>query len=320
LPRLEFLSERTGFIGFSNWISYFRIVGELESSRLELTTVTASGDVANPRGMLAAGGYLFVADQGDRQDDAPGDMFSLDGSLLRFRLGDDGELTDREVLIGQIPVGTELHGTNGLALGPDGLVYLSLGGTISEVPDGVPNEEWLGTVLRFDFDAENIEIYASGIRNIYDLEFDDAGRLWGVDNDGPTWRGFRAEEVVQIKEGANYGYPNEGTHVPHEIRTDPPVWSYSGEDVEGSAGIELAEKLGLNKGVFIGSRVLHFFRYDEDERGVFAAGDFDFQGTEVVFSRQGYFTVVEASEDDYLFVGVSGLSLNSALYVLDITD
>ena len=82
------------------------------------------------------------------------------------------------------------------------------------MPDGVTDEAWLGTVLRFHLDAENIEIYANGLRNIYDLEFDDAGPLWGVDNDGPTWRGFRAEEVVQIKEGANYGHPYEGTPLP----------------------------------------------------------------------------------------------------------
>ena len=316
---LVFLTDRSGFISFSDSISHFQLVGAIEESMLELTTATQSTDVSNPRGLVLTDGFLFVADMGKRQEEASGDLYSTTGSVVRFQVGENGELSDRQVVIDEIPIANGLHGVNGLAVGADGLVYLSIGGTRSDLPEDVPNVDWLGTVVRFGLEGEDIEVFANGLRNVYDIEFDASGRLWGVDNDGPTDRGYRAEEVLQIKEGADYGYPFEGTYGNHMVRTDAPVYTYSGHDVEGTAGIELAEKLGIESGIFIGARVVHFFRYDEDEAGVFAAGDFDFQGTEVVFSRQGFFSVVEASGDGYLYVGVTGLSLNSNLYILDVT-
>lgn len=318
-PRdLVFLTDRSGFISFSDSISHFQLVGAIEESRLDLTTATQSNDVSNPRGLVLTDGFLFVADMGERQKEAPGDMFSTAGSVVRFQVGEDGKLSDRKVVIDEIPIASDLHAVNGLAVGADGLVYLSIGGIRSPTKD-VPNSDWLGTVVRFGLNGEDIEVFARGLRNVYDIEFDASGRLWGVDNDGPTDRGYRAEEVLQIKEGADYGYPFEGTYGNYMVRTDAPIYTYSGHDVEGTAGIELAEKLGIESGVFIGARVVHFFRYDEDEAGVFAAGDFDFEGADVVFSRQGFFSVVEASGDGYLYVGVTGLSLNSNLYVLDVT-
>lgn len=319
-PRdLVFLNARSGFISFPNSITHFAIVGDVGDGRIELTDRTPSAEIINPRGLALGGGFLFVSEQGDREENAPGDMYSTNGAVVRFAVGPGGELTDRKVLIDQVPIASSLHGINGMAVGPDDHIYLSIGGTKSELSPETPNAGWVGTILRFDFDGGNVHVFARGLRNVYDLEFDARGRLWAVDNDGPTLRDYRAEEVLQIKEGAHYGYPFEGTYGPHSIRTDPPLGAFAGHDLEGTAGIELAENLDIGTGLLVGARVLHLFQFAEDSEGPYFSGEFDRQGNQVLFSRQGYFTIVEASEEGLLFAGVTGLSLNSNLYILRIS-
>ena len=320
-PRdLVFINSRSGFISFSNSITYFEILGQIEENRIEFTDRTPSGEIVNPRGLALAQGFLFVSEQGDRDEDAPDGMYSANGSVIRFVVGLSGELSNKQVLIEEIPIAGDLHGINGMTGGPDGLIYVSIGGRNSKEAPETPNAEWLGTILRFDVDGENVEIFARGFRNVYDLEFDALGRLWGVDNDGPTLRDYRAEEVIQIKEGAHYGFPFEGTFGTYRIRTDSPVWAFTGHDVEGTAGIELAENLDIGSGLFVGARVLHLFRFSDGAEGLYSSGEFDRQGDEVIFSRQGYFTIVEASDDGLLFAGVTGLSLQSNLYILRIDN
>lgn len=318
-PRdLVFTGSSTGYISFPTSIAYFEVTGSGEDYRLDLTHVVDSAGIDNPRGLSIADRYLFASEQGQPEDDAPQGMYSTSGQVVRFEIADDGTLHDRTVIVEQVPVVSVLHGINGQAVGPDGMVYVSIGGAIRELTPEPPNFEWLGTVLRFDVDGAGPEVYASGLRNVYDLEWDEQGRLWGVDNDGPTFRGYRGEEILQIKEGENYGYPHEGTFVAHQVRTDGPVWAHTGPDVEGTAGIELSQNLGLETGILIGARSLTFLPYFEDDNGIYAGTDFDIQGLEVLFDRQGYFTIVEASDNELLYVGVTGLSLQSNLYLLQV--
>lgn len=315
---LVFTGPTAGYISFPDSIAFFEVVGSGAERSLELTEVVDGAGIDNPRGLEASNGYLFASQQGQAQDDAPEGMYSTRGEVIRFAIAEDGSLSDRTVIIEEVPAVSVLHGINGLAAGPDGLIYLAIGGAMRELTPEPPNFGWLGTILRFDVDGNDIEVYADGLRNVYDLEWDENGRLWGVDNDGPTFRGYRAEEVLQIKEGQNYGYPHEGTYAPYRVRTDGPVWAHTGPDVEGTAGIELSEKLDLGTGILIGARSLTYLPYSEDDSGLYAGTDFDIQGLEVVFDRQGYFTIVEASGEGLLYVGVTGLSLQSNLYLLEV--
>ena len=320
-PRdLALTGPDTGYISFPDSIASFRIEGAGSDRSLMLDDAVDSSGIDNPRGLTFDGQYLFVAQQGQQEEDAPPGVFSTNGQVIRFTVGPDGDLTDRTVIVDDVPTISFLHGINGLAVGPDSMIYLSIGGTLDQLDPAPPNSEWIGTVLRFDPEGESIEVFAKGLRNIYDLEFDSQGRLWGVDNDGPTYRGYRAEEVLQIKEGGDYGYPFEGTFGEYQVRTDGPIWAYTGHDVEGTAGIELTENLGLEPGLLVGARTLTHVPLSEDENGLYASTDFDFQGSEVVFARQGYFTIVEAGESGLLYVGVTGLSLESNLYLLQVSD
>jgi len=95
-----------------------------------------------------------------------------------------------------------------------------------------------------------VKVFARGLRNVYGLAFDDRGGLWGVDNDGETASGWRAEEVLHIRPGRHYGYPQEGSFGLHEIRDDLAIWHVEGV---GSAGILWAGDVGLGPGLLIGS-------------------------------------------------------------------
>ncbi len=314
---LVFADDRSGYIAFEDRVAHFWRDGDIADG-FDFRDVIGPEPGFQPRGVTIADGYLFVSDQGGSQAEADGTAPDV-GTVLRFVIGGDGSLSQRTPILDDVPVADALHGINGLATGPDGLVYLAVGGTREPVEPTPPNPEWLGTVLRFDTDGNDLEVYARGLRNVYDLEFDAEGRLWGADNDGPSDRGYRAEEILQIKEGAHYGYPAEGTFGPHSVRTDPALWAFMGEEAEGSAGIELGEAVGLEGGLLVGARSLSYFAFGEDEAGPYAAGEVDYQGLPTVLNRQGYFTVVEASEG-LLYVGVNGLSLSSELYVISLED
>ncbi len=100
---------------------------------------------------------------------------------------------------------------------PPGLVVL----TGAYRPFGVPNiiDEVAkggvpcgGSVLRFDPDGTNMELYAWGLRNPVGLQFDRSGQLW-VTSQGMEERGSRLvladpDYVVRVERGAWYGWPD----------------------------------------------------------------------------------------------------------------
>jgi putative heme-binding domain-containing protein len=179
------------------------------SPRVEpLPTARRIGDA---QGLLFAHGSLYVSVNSDSKEK---------GGLWRCRDedGDDRfEIVER--LIEYTPGGE--HGGHGLALGPDGLLYLMLGNhtehfdgswvfDTEEVPpkafaatsplrhyaeDLALKREWDpnghavnilapgGYVVRFDRDASSVELFSGGYRNAYDLAFSPDGELFTYDSD-----------------------------------------------------------------------------------------------------------------------------------------
>ena len=103
-----------------------------------------------------------------------------------------------------------MHGPNGIAFGPDGYGYVGVGGRADhgEILDGsnMPDEmqPLEATILRFNPDGSEVEPYAYGFRNPYDISWDADGRLFATDNgrDGEV-----ADELHIVKPGAQHGYP-----------------------------------------------------------------------------------------------------------------
>lgn len=99
------------------------------------------------------------------------------------------------------------HNMHGLTVGPDGKIYFTIGDKALNVttPDGRHLEyPFCGSCLRCNPDGSDLEVFAYGLRNTFEIAFDKFGNLFGVDNDGdfPTER----ERLVYITEGSDTGW------------------------------------------------------------------------------------------------------------------
>lgn len=131
--------------------------------------------------------------------------------ILRFHdERGDGSLIERaSILKMQTEADYPHNGMSGLALGPDGKVYLGLGenrgkpwlltGSDGSTANGVDG----GGVFRFDPDGNHLQYWAVGMWNPFGLTFDPAGRLFAVDNDPGAGENCR---LMQVLRGSDHGY------------------------------------------------------------------------------------------------------------------
>ena len=318
---LVFSGESEGYVTLGQGkILHFELPTEPAG---DLQTRVVTNDLENPRGLAILDGVLFVVDQGEfpcpeircKGGDLPElDYFEAEakileesnGSIFAFDVLPNGNLGQKRTILTGLPAANFHHGANGKEVGPDGMLYVSIGGLDGlydkqEILDDIegPDLELVGTIIRFQPDGGRFEIFAQGLRNVYGLAFDRQGLLYGVDNDGITRGGWRREEVLQIKQGANYGYPYEGTFGVHEIRDDNPIWVTDGI---GSAGIEWAENVGLGSGLVIGScNGIRYLAMTDDENGRFLEARED---STVLATISGCVTIIEPGPVQNMMVGV----------------
>jgi glucose/arabinose dehydrogenase len=237
----------------------------VDGDRVE-TTEIASG-LEFPRGLAILDDTLYVAELGPLPCEDPiprckgeqigpttadGERTLLaqsSGRILAYPLT-DGALGEPAVLVDGLHFTNTDHGLNDLDAGPDGMLYLSVGNLDQlawddggQPPTG-PETELLGSVLRIDPVSGELETFATGLRNVYGLSFDEAGGLWGVDNDGRGRDIWRAEELLQIEEGLDYGFPDDGTVGPYSRRTGYARWIMP--TGAGSAGLLVADDVVIS--------------------------------------------------------------------------
>lgn len=121
----------------------------------------------------------------------------------------DGVLDSVNVILDGLPsMVQQYHSNNGIAFDADGKLYISVGSTSDHDAVSDPLE---AAILRVNPDGTDLEVYATGIRNAYDLVFSPYGDLYAADNSpdhlDPTFNALFPEELNVIVKDGYYGFP-----------------------------------------------------------------------------------------------------------------
>jgi putative membrane-bound dehydrogenase-like protein len=141
-------------------------------------------------------------------------------SALRDADGDGAAEVRRDLLAGlglppeQNP--WRLHCANGVAPGHDGWLYLALGdhGCDVERPEGDRLVLQGGGILRCRPDGRDLHVFATGLRNIYDIALDEDLDVFVRDNENDG--GDYLVRIYHSFFGADHGYPYRYTERPDE--------------------------------------------------------------------------------------------------------
>jgi glucose/arabinose dehydrogenase len=133
-----------------------------------------------PLGVVAAkDGSVYVADAEEAREGPFG--FRSYGRVWRVVDKDgDGVADKKYVVLKDLPNGR--HNTNGMAFGPEGLLYVTNGNSTDDGLEGGESEvhPWSGSLVRVDPKARNVSLIdlpkrktlvATGWRNVYDVAF-----------------------------------------------------------------------------------------------------------------------------------------------------
>ena len=236
--------------------------------------------------------------------------------ILSFAIDEDGELGDRRIEVDGILSLERDHSANGLT--NDGeWIYASIGHPYAEQPqpDGGFVEqareqlaaaggrtELMGVIARFKPGDDEVEVYATGLRNTYGIAIAPDGTIYGVDNDtadGLTTEEGQREELNAIVEGGFYGYPFWGTgDAPADAGVTEPA-----AVVDGVAGTAVYAN---GDGVYAA-----YLSLGEDGEG-FVMDHFDYETftpTRLVSNAPGYITAILEREGLLYVVTFAGLVL-----------
>lgn len=140
--------------------------------------------------------------------------------IFRGEVLPDGTFGPLEMLIHDLPDAGQ-HNTRTVQIGPDGMMYISVGSTCNECAE--PNPE-NATILRASLDGKQRAIWASGLRDTIGWGWHpETGELWGMDH-GIDWLGdtIPPEELNKIERGNRYGWPYIWGDNRINPRLDPP--------------------------------------------------------------------------------------------------
>ncbi len=175
----------------------------------------ADHGVSHAVGLAFHDGLLYLSDSGRistlADDDSDGDFDAL-----------------TPIITGLISLRYPDHSNNGIAFGPDGKLYVGVGSTTDHGPITDPME---ASILRMSPDGGNLEVFATGFRNPYDLTFSPEGDLFTADNNPSefdrTMRSLAPEELNQVQQGRHYGFPDVyGKPPPGDTTTTSPITEF----------------------------------------------------------------------------------------------
>ncbi|MEM7455234.1 MAG: heme-binding protein [Planctomycetota bacterium] len=197
-------------------------------------------DVNTCQGILPLNGSVYVTGSGP-------------SGLGLYKLSDEGRDGSMEVVQTLLRFSGEPgeHGPHGLTLGPDGMIYVVVGNgsrlraeidessPASFVYEGdlIPRFEDPGghadgvkapggAIYRCTLTGDNVERVATGLRNSYDIVFDNRGELFTHDSDmesdiGMTW--YRPTMVFHVPDGAEFGWRSGWSKFPAYFMDQTPA-------------------------------------------------------------------------------------------------
>ncbi|WP_271898318.1 YbhB/YbcL family Raf kinase inhibitor-like protein [Candidatus Phyllobacterium onerii] len=125
--------------------------------------------------------------------------------VFTAEVNDDGTFGPLKRIINDLPDAGQ-HANRTIAIGPDGMLYITVGSTCNECQESNPEN---ATILRAKKDGSSRTIFASGLRNTIGFDWEPTtGALYGLDH-GIDWLGdeVQVEEVNRIEQGKRYGWP-----------------------------------------------------------------------------------------------------------------
>jgi Raf kinase inhibitor-like YbhB/YbcL family protein len=140
--------------------------------------------------------------------------------IFRGDVRPDGTFGPLEMIIHDLPDAGQ-HNTRTVQIGPDAMMYISVGSTCNECNE--PNPE-NATILRGTLDGKQRAIWASGLRDTIGWGWHpQTGELWGMDH-GIDWLGdeLQPEELNRIERGRKYGWPYFWGNNRVNPQVDPP--------------------------------------------------------------------------------------------------
>ncbi|MBC8353573.1 MAG: PQQ-dependent sugar dehydrogenase [Planctomycetes bacterium] len=184
---------------------------------------TIARNLGRPHGLAFHNGDLYVSRSGQFARAEAGRLVGVNtGAVTLLRDVDGDHLIDYfEDVVAGLP-GAQgpdpLHQNNGIAFGPDGALYITVGAHSDRAPTTGPFE---GTIVRSRLDGSAPEVFAKGFRNPFDLCFTADGQCFGTDNDASDRR--NGDELNLIRSGEHYGFPYADGIRPHPEATVSPL-------------------------------------------------------------------------------------------------
>ena len=143
------------------------------------------------------------------------------GQILAYDIDSLGELSNRRILVDRIPTSGRDHSANGITSNGEH-IFVSIGHpdesprgsfhqNFAELQSESVRSDLMGVIARINPRTSEIVVYATGLRNVYQISIGPDGTIWGADNDSGAGN-VQAEELNAIVEGGFYGYPEFGSY------------------------------------------------------------------------------------------------------------